>query len=121
MHLHQEDYVFFFQAEDGIRDLTVTGVQTCALPICDRYSARAAWWGERDGRRERGARRRRGPEPGVPLDHARLAPPEAVGRRLRDVGRADGGRSALWPAAPPRPLLRRRRDIGRGWGPQSSR
>src|SRR5256886_13490916 len=27
------EYVFFFQAEDGIRDLTVTGVQTCALPI----------------------------------------------------------------------------------------
>src|SRR2546427_6732700 len=26
---------FFFQAEDGIRDLTVTGVQTCALPIFD--------------------------------------------------------------------------------------
>src|SRR2546430_10940817 len=26
-------FVFFFQAEDGIRDLTVTGVQTCALPI----------------------------------------------------------------------------------------
>src|SRR2546430_7507159 len=26
--------MFFFQAEDGIRDLTVTGVQTCALPIC---------------------------------------------------------------------------------------
>src|SRR2546430_12579785 len=25
--------VVFFQAEDGIRDLTVTGVQTCALPI----------------------------------------------------------------------------------------
>src|SRR5206468_12483629 len=25
--------VFFFQAEDGIRDLIVTGVQTCALPI----------------------------------------------------------------------------------------
>src|SRR2546430_1239679 len=28
----QQTY-FFFQAEDGIRDLTVTGVQTCALPI----------------------------------------------------------------------------------------
>src|SRR5256886_10399431 len=28
--------IFFFQAEDGIRDLTVTGVQTCALPI-SRY------------------------------------------------------------------------------------
>src|SRR2546430_10506796 len=27
---------FFFQAEDGIRDLTVTGVQTCALPISPR-------------------------------------------------------------------------------------
>src|SRR2546430_6618681 len=27
---------FFFQAEDGIRDLTVTGVQTCALPIYGR-------------------------------------------------------------------------------------
>src|SRR5205085_7828480 len=26
----------FFQAEDGIRDLTVTGVQTCALPILAR-------------------------------------------------------------------------------------
>src|SRR2546421_4264377 len=31
---------FFFQAEDGIRDLIVTGVQTCALPIClDKRSA----------------------------------------------------------------------------------
>src|SRR2546430_15328513 len=29
-------YFFFFQAEDGIRDLTVTGVQTCALPISCR-------------------------------------------------------------------------------------
>src|SRR5438874_2873726 len=28
-------YLFFFQAEDGIRDLYVTGVQTCALPIYD--------------------------------------------------------------------------------------
>jgi len=29
-HEHQN---FFFQAEDGIRDTSVTGVQTCALPI----------------------------------------------------------------------------------------
>src|SRR3989440_5166977 len=28
-----ENLFFFFQAEDGIRDLIVTGVQTCALPI----------------------------------------------------------------------------------------
>src|SRR5438552_16134165 len=27
-------FVFFFHAEDGIRDDLVTGVQTCALPIC---------------------------------------------------------------------------------------
>src|SRR5699024_11383489 len=26
-------HIFFFQAEDGIRDRNVTGVQTCALPI----------------------------------------------------------------------------------------
>src|SRR6478752_9925034 len=30
-------YFFFFQAEDGIRDVAVTGVQTCALPICFEY------------------------------------------------------------------------------------
>src|SRR5256885_9687467 len=29
-------FFFFFQAEDGIRDYKVTGVQTCALPICSR-------------------------------------------------------------------------------------
>src|SRR5688572_16764621 len=31
-----QDISFFFQAEDGIRALTVTGVQTCALPISTR-------------------------------------------------------------------------------------
>src|SRR2546429_339899 len=31
--LLNSDGVFFFQAEDGIRDVAVTGVQTCALPI----------------------------------------------------------------------------------------
>src|ERR1022692_1437371 len=33
---------FFFQAEDGIRDYKVTGVQTCALPICFIMSRRPA-------------------------------------------------------------------------------
>src|SRR5256885_13247101 len=41
---------FFFQAEDGIRDYKVTGVQTCALPICARPAPRE---------RERARRRRR--------------------------------------------------------------
>src|SRR5699024_11860516 len=31
-------YIFFFQAEDGIRDRNVTGVQTCALPISFSHS-----------------------------------------------------------------------------------
>src|SRR2546429_4349778 len=36
MRLHgssERGFCFFFQAEDGIRDVAVTGVQTCALPI----------------------------------------------------------------------------------------
>src|SRR2546427_12056557 len=33
---------FFFQAEDGIRDLTVTGVQTCALPISSSSTCRSS-------------------------------------------------------------------------------
>src|SRR2546430_9571368 len=37
----QRRWCFFFQAEDGIRDLTVTGVQTCALPICAASSGLA--------------------------------------------------------------------------------
>ena len=34
LHRYQVSVIFFFQAEDGIRDRLVTGVQTCALPIC---------------------------------------------------------------------------------------
>src|SRR5437762_4070399 len=33
-------FFFFFQAEDGIRDTSVTGVQTCALPISDVEAVR---------------------------------------------------------------------------------
>src|SRR6266550_7541605 len=33
---HRSCFFFFFQAEDGIRDVAVTGVQTCALPISFR-------------------------------------------------------------------------------------
>src|SRR5690625_5503249 len=35
-------FSFFFQAEDGIRDGHVTGVQTCALPICSPLSGNIA-------------------------------------------------------------------------------
>src|SRR5437879_7155960 len=44
---------FFFQAEDGIRDTSVTGVQTCALPIFGEHI------GHRHERRERGGKRDR--------------------------------------------------------------
>src|SRR5256885_3024899 len=50
-------FFFFFQAEDGIRDYKVTGVQTCALPISP--TARAALWRARSG--------------GVPLDAVPLS------------------------------------------------
>src|SRR6266498_6095961 len=33
MYFRKREFFFFFQAEDGIRDADVTGVQTCALPI----------------------------------------------------------------------------------------
>src|SRR2546423_14482678 len=36
-------FIFFFQAEDGIRDKLVTGVQTCALPIFDFIESIQVW------------------------------------------------------------------------------
>src|SRR5215475_15213024 len=50
-------FFFFFQAEDGIRDFHVTGVQTCALPISRRCRAR---------RHCRAIRRARGRAPRIP-------------------------------------------------------
>src|SRR5437879_13437661 len=46
-------YFFFFQAEDGIRDTSVTGVQTCALPI-SRRPRHVAGRGRPGGDRARG-------------------------------------------------------------------
>src|SRR5207248_5924715 len=47
---------FFFQAEDGIRDRTVTGVQTCALPISSRRTARSVRRASSTSRTERAPR-----------------------------------------------------------------
>src|SRR5690606_39605282 len=73
---------FFFQAEDGIRDFHVTGVQTCALPIWVR--------GSRPRRREASAPRMRSRRhedlPARPLPHARR--PRRTGRPRRQIGRA---------------------------------
>src|SRR6267378_6261777 len=47
MSVFSHAYVFFFQAEDGIRDLYVTGVQTCALPIYLGTLSEAVWEAQR--------------------------------------------------------------------------
>src|SRR5687768_18195050 len=49
------EYSFFFQAEDGIRDVAVTGVQTCALPISQKAAAVSARE-KLSGRKERKAK-----------------------------------------------------------------
>src|SRR5207245_3472756 len=41
---------FFFQAEDGIRDATVTGVQTCALPISNAFRSQLNALGTQTGK-----------------------------------------------------------------------
>src|SRR5438034_2408998 len=79
-------FFFFFQAEDGIRDHCVTGVQTCALPISGRVRARCDRAALRRPRRAVGARAlhvgRRG---GLRLGRAR----GAAGRHLAaQIGRA---------------------------------
>src|SRR3712207_6859756 len=64
---------FFFQAEDGIRDIGVTGVQTCALPISDDARAELALAAHADPRNH--------------LAHYLLA--EALNRGAGEAARAD--------------------------------
>src|SRR5205823_8202832 len=87
---------FFFQAEDGIRDKLVTGVQTCALPIWRARGGTAP--GDRPrctGRRRRdGAPRPRSARSGTPRSAGRgTACPRARrsawrSRACREIGRA---------------------------------
>src|SRR2546430_9167358 len=80
-------FFFFFQAEDGIRDLTVNGVQTCALPISRRLRARRPRWaapappGRPRPRAAPGRGRRAGGGPSA--GPARCSPPAAS-----EIGRA---------------------------------
>src|SRR5256885_16913519 len=87
--------VVFFQAEDGIRDYKVTGVQTCALPIFrERIAVLDGSWGvliQRDVRGEeayRGERFRKHPN-----DVA--GDPDLLRSEERRVGKE--GRSRWWP------------------------
>src|SRR2546427_9353568 len=91
--------VFFFQAEDGIRDLTVTGVQTCALPICAPVGRQA-----RDALRLREPRRAaelppgdQAPTPLPPRGDRGLAAPGAEPRARLQRGPAEGASSRRAP------------------------
>src|SRR5437773_6548759 len=85
---------FFFQAEDGIRDRDVTGVQTCALPICN--NSQAAYWPTAAQGRSRSAAREwfasswQVQRAGV--DHltgpAGSLEPQVVAENLDEIGRA---------------------------------
>src|SRR5207245_5725213 len=77
---------FFFQAEDGIRDATVTGVQTCALPI----SSERRTTGHRRGCPSCARR-----SPGTSRRHAarRSRPRRSEERRVGEEGRCGG---AAW-------------------------
>src|SRR5688500_20158877 len=79
----------FFQAEDGIRDYKVTGVQTCALPICLRDHARRR--GVRLPHRARVADRVLSHHLRAPDGAARLAH-RSEERRVGEEGRSRRGR-----------------------------
>src|SRR5207247_7835353 len=80
---------FFFQAEDGIRDPLVTGVQTCALPI----SCVAVWglkpaWATRPPAFSCQAGLARPSVNGKPRDAARPSPAGAGAWSVQEIGRA---------------------------------
>src|SRR5882762_8259881 len=70
-------FFFFFQAEDGIRDSSVTGVQTCALPICKA--------GHAGGRRDPRRRRRLADAPGPTMIEDVAIRTRALTKRYGDV------------------------------------
>src|SRR5688572_32732675 len=102
-------FFFFFQAEDGIRDLTVTGVQTCALPILPllilsekalallggavvvadvRVVVDVAAGGDEPRQEQEQGRRRRAPE-ALPGDGEPRSEERRVGKECRPRGSRD--------------------------------
>src|SRR3712207_7092864 len=78
---------FFFQAEDGIRDIGVTGVQTCALPIFDVLAGAGLGHGATSrSSRARAARRVRPDE----VRRRASLPPAASPRRHRGLPVSSG-------------------------------
>src|SRR3712207_8944527 len=85
-------HFFFFQAEDGIRDIGVTGVQTCALPISSALLPPASTLGVRN---MRGRLAGRVPRAGRRTDPWRADEAGAWGSEERRVG--EEGRSPWAP------------------------
>src|SRR2546429_5217462 len=71
MIIHTYGLHFFFQAEDGIRDVAVTGVQTCALPI-SQGGLKACW--AADEARARETAHRLWPNEELPGEAAQVLP-----------------------------------------------
>src|SRR6266542_5355231 len=93
-------FCFFFQAEDGIRDATVTGVQTCALPISPDSSGEAVsclaccgWWWRRWALRWRNRCQAN--------TAARRTPPPGVAGRTRGIAARTAGGPAGWQGGEP--------------------
>src|SRR5690625_7985977 len=82
---------FFFQAEDGIRDGHVTGVQTCALPI---YELETAERQDRSGERGRA---------GTRVVHERIRSPLEWDANMRRRDRGQEGRAGKYGAGPSQP------------------
>src|SRR5437868_9422929 len=84
---------FFFQAEDGIRDRNVTGVQTCALPISPSHSALRR---DRDGVAPP-SRPLRGRAPTLPSHQGSPRTPFEIGRAsCREKSVDLGGRRIMY-------------------------
>src|SRR5262249_61331359 len=82
---------FFFQAEDGIRDWSVTGVQTCALPISDRRQVARAGGEQRQPHPIALVRAQAAVGPALPGHLLQVDDPLAAGERRRQpdkIGRA---------------------------------
>src|SRR5262249_59285502 len=92
-------FVFFFKAEDGIRDWSVTGVQTCALPISPKRGARTF----------------------SRVDFFRKRKNETRTCRIRPISRCGRARRLLRPKARgspfvrPRPARSEERRVGEKW------
>src|SRR5206468_10183645 len=83
--------VFFFQAEDGIRDLIVTGVQTCALPILRAEGCSGRGTTNQESQRRHLAKRRpSGRSTPTPACSGSRIPTSAAGRMWRSEERRVG-------------------------------